>query len=280
MLQADTLEFMRDRDVRRFTSAYDQDRVVIDTTLKLSDPPKWDNFENNHFAMRRRLVAIWLKAANLLITRNRAGKRLAKIKQKLKQEGVKSRADARRFVVEDWKNALNIKVVENEAEDNIENIKFRFTFSLQAVQSAQMKLPLEYETNIASFMEKVEANPPINFDDLASFDHVEPLDFEIQKYQKIPLAQVSTFDPLDSDKIFRPGCEYESILKQRRGEPDLEKLQFSAFEQQKLLRKDKKDIVSGAIVNMPKTFLKPLDYSIDLLVRAHPTLRDYTDLSR
>lgn len=130
MLQADTLEFMRDRDVRRFTSAYDQDRVVIDTTLKLSDPPKWDNFENNHFAMRRRLVAIWLKAANLLITRNRAGKRLAKIKQKLKQEGVKSRADARRFVVEDWKNALNIKVVENEAEDNIENIKFRFTFSL------------------------------------------------------------------------------------------------------------------------------------------------------
>ena len=115
--------------------------------------------------------------------------------------------------MEDWKNALNIKVVENEAEDNIENIKFRFTFSLQAVQSAQMKLPLEYETNIASFMEKVEANPPINFDDLASFDHVEPLDFEIQKYQKIPLAQVSTFDPLDSDKIFRPGCEYESILK-------------------------------------------------------------------
>lgn len=31
---------------------------------------------------------------------------------------------------------------------------------------------------------------------------------------------------------------------------------------------------------MPKTFLKPLDYSIDLLVRAHPTLRDYTDLRR
>jgi hypothetical protein len=26
---------------------------------------------------------------------------------------------------------------------------------------------------------------------------------------------------------------------------------------------------------MPKTFLKPFDYSIDLLVRAHPTLREY-----
>jgi hypothetical protein len=27
-------------------------------------------------------------------------------------------------------------------------------------------------------MEKVEANPPISFDDLQPFEHVEPLDFE------------------------------------------------------------------------------------------------------
>jgi len=42
-----------------------------------------------------------------------------------------------------------------------------------------LKLPLEYETNISSFMEKVDANPPINFDDLVPFDSMEPLDFEI-----------------------------------------------------------------------------------------------------
>jgi hypothetical protein len=46
------------------------------------------------------------------------------------------------------------------------------------------------------------------------------------KYVKFPLAQMSNFDPLEADKIFRPGCEYESILKQRRGEPELEKTQF------------------------------------------------------
>jgi hypothetical protein len=26
---------------------------------------------------------------------------------------------------------------------------------------------------------------------------------------------------------------------------------------------------------MPKTFLKPFDYSIDLLIKSHPTLREY-----
>jgi len=43
-----------------------------------------------------------------------------------------------------------------------------------------------------------------------------------------------------------------------------------------LLKKDKKDIVSGANVAMASSFLKPIDYSVDLLVRSHPTLREYT----
>jgi hypothetical protein len=50
---------------------------------------------------------------------------------------------------------------------------------------------------------------------------------------------------------------------------------MEAHHQMQLLKKDKKDVVSGANVEMPITFLKPIDYSIDLLVKAHPTLREY-----
>ena len=57
---------------------------MVDTDLELHDKPKWDAFENNHFAMRRRLVGIFLRASNKLITRLRAGKRLKKIREKLK----------------------------------------------------------------------------------------------------------------------------------------------------------------------------------------------------
>jgi len=52
-------------------------------------------------------------------------------------------------------------------------------------------LPLEYETNIASFLEKVEANPPTNFDDLDVFDPLEMLDFEVQAYETIPIPAMS-----------------------------------------------------------------------------------------
>lgn len=46
--------------------------------------------------------------------------------------------------------------------------------------TSDLKLPLEYETNIASFMETIECSPVINFDDLVVFEDIEALDFEIE----------------------------------------------------------------------------------------------------
>ena len=50
---------------------------------------------------------------------------------------------------------------------------------------------------------------------------------------------------------------------------------MAAHVQMELLKQSEKDIVSGANVAMPRNFTKPLDYSIDLLIRTHPTLRQY-----
>jgi hypothetical protein len=53
-----------------------------------------------------------------------------------------------------------------------------------------------------------------------------------------------------------------------------------AHEQQKLLKRDKKEIVSAAIVKMPASFLKPFDYTVEKVIRSdcHPSLRDYVCL--
>ena len=59
--------------------------------------------------MRRRLVGIFLKVSNKVITRLRTGKRLEKIKNKLAEHNIRNRADCRKMVSEDCKNALNIR---------------------------------------------------------------------------------------------------------------------------------------------------------------------------
>jgi uncharacterized protein YpuA (DUF1002 family) len=70
-----------------------------------------------------------LKVSNKLITRMRAGKRLTKIKERFKSENVKSKADAKRMVQEDWKTAQNVRLTDDDTEDNIANVKFKFCFN-------------------------------------------------------------------------------------------------------------------------------------------------------
>jgi hypothetical protein len=42
----------------------------------------------------------------------RAGKRLRKIRERLNNENIKSKADAKKMVVDDWKRAQNVRVVD------------------------------------------------------------------------------------------------------------------------------------------------------------------------
>ena len=67
--------------------------------------PKWDAFENNHFAMRRRLVSIFLRSANKIISRLRAGRRLTKIRNWIESNGIRTREDMKVKVAEDFKQA-------------------------------------------------------------------------------------------------------------------------------------------------------------------------------
>mmetsp|Transcript_31597 Transcript_31597/g.48307 ORF Transcript_31597/g.48307 Transcript_31597/m.48307 type:complete len:236 (-) Transcript_31597:967-1674(-) len=172
------LDTMRMEDIHRFAVEVNKDKVVIPTTVNIQARPKWDVYQNNHFAMRKRLVGIFLKVANKQIIRMRAGKRLQAIKRRFQEMKISSREDCKKMVAEDWKLSLNVRQgVSEEETENIQNVAFKFSFKKKEIQS-DIKLPLEYETNIASFMEKIDAQPVINFDDLEVFDPIEQLDFE------------------------------------------------------------------------------------------------------
>ena len=190
---------MRKKDCRRFNIKTDGDMVVVDTTsgADITNQPKWDHFENNHFAMRRRLVGIFLRVSNKLISQLRAGKRLMKIKKWIEEHEIRSREDMKRCVAADHKRAINMQLTdgdENE-KDDIRNVAFDFRFSAASIKNSMSKLPLEYETNMASFMEKVEISPCIGFDDLIPFEPLEQLDFEAENYNPFPIAAMSFFDP-------------------------------------------------------------------------------------
>ena len=103
----------------------------------------------------------------------------------------------RNRVSEDFKEAQNTRLIDEDgqSQNNIANIRFIFKFNANVLSRAILKMPLAYETNSATLLEKVEANPPTNFDDLEEFDPLEVLDFEIQNYQPQGIPAMSQYDP-------------------------------------------------------------------------------------
>ena len=95
------------------------------------------------------------------------------------------------MIREDWKNAQN--VLDQQSE-----IQFEFKFQKQNFIISH--LPVQYEASISSFKEKVDAYPPTAFDDMVPFRDIEQLDFEINRYEKLPLPGGSNYIPIEEDK--------------------------------------------------------------------------------
>jgi hypothetical protein len=114
-----------------------------------------------------------------MLCKIRAGKRLAKLKAWIHVNNIKSRYEMTIKVMEDYRKAIKAGVVEiDDGSDHIRNTRFAFVFNGDNIKASMMKLPLQYEANMSSFLEKIEANPPTNFDDLVPFDPLEVLEFE------------------------------------------------------------------------------------------------------
>ena len=156
------------------------------------------------------------------------------------------------MVAEDWKTAQNVVF---DAESHVE-----FVFNAAPEQLFFQRLPLEYEANISSFKEKVEAAAPSSFDDLVQFPPIECLEFEVHNYHEFQVPPMSHYAPVEAEKPLRPGCEHEYALRSMRGDPDT-------------LEKEPEELS----VAMPSSFSKPFSFPKENLILPHPTLRCYVD---
>ena len=122
---------MRTKDCHRFATEINNDKVVVPTDNQIASVPKWDVFRNNPFTMRKRLLDIFLKVANKLILRRRAGQRLTKLKKAFLDNNVTNRKECKKWVADDWKQAAlsNIQGDDPSALENIENIRYTLHFT-------------------------------------------------------------------------------------------------------------------------------------------------------
>ena len=80
--------------LKQYEKDEDRDRIRInaknrgcikDLEREIFVKPKWDVYKNDQFSLRQRYMDLFLKAANTILTRIRADKRLRLIKQKFEE---------------------------------------------------------------------------------------------------------------------------------------------------------------------------------------------------
>lgn len=96
------------------------------------------------------------------------------------------------------------------------------------------------------------------------FKELEPLDFEINRYEKIIYSGSSNYIPIEEDKPTWTGQEHESVSKWAPwGDPD-------TFEMKEELW----------VINMPEALIKPLDFPGSQLICPHQTIRSFIPFTK
>ena len=96
------------------------------------------------------------------------------------------------------------------------------------------------------------------------FWELEPLDFEINRYEKILYNGSSNYIPIEEDKPAWSGQEHESVSKRAPwGDPD-------TYEEKEEIR----------VINMPEALVKPLDYPGSQLICPRQTIRSFIPFTK
>ncbi len=238
---------LRKLDCGRTDVVKDVDKVIYDVKERPIPEPSWDEYTNDELALRQLSLKKLVRAANTLIIRRRADKRIKLIKQKLQQNNVRTREEAKKLVNWDWKQA------DITGYGQTDFIPFEVNISASDVKPVEVLI--EYESPLEEFKQKLQIVPQYSFDTLQPLNYMEPQEFRVINYSDFTVPVVSHYLYPELERETRPGAEeeYASILP--RGEAGQLK-----------------------VIDLPENCYKPQVNDPVSHVRPHPTLRAYTNL--
>lgn len=163
----------------------------------------FDETKNDVFAVRRMILKKFMKFASMVVIQNRAGRRLAKIKELLSK--AKTREDVKRLVEKDWQKA------ENRGFNEKTKIDFSFNFNQAVVESS--RLPQQFDQKTDDMNLVFELTPTFGFDDFATIERLKPSDVDIMEYKNVDPLLLRPYPPIMSHIPYRTGSEEEYTFR-------------------------------------------------------------------
>ena len=252
------VDFNCQMDKNRHKPELDKEKCIIDRDQEFYLKPNFNSNQNDNFFKTRHYFKMFLKGLTKIVMRKRAEDRLKKLNEMLSKNNIKNKETFANFCDKDWIDFFSKDQQSANDENNFNFLQMKF-IPPQLLYREKVWLTNEYSIN--SLKQNIPHENNINLEEYETLKDLERNDLEVINYNKFENPGLTQFDLNLGEKIIRPSCESENLIREERGDTEFDPLKH-------------KDYFEIPEKQLEHIFTEPGD-----LIFNNPLLKNYTPIN-
>ena len=247
-------------DKGRHKPELDKEKCVIDRDQEYYLKPNFNSNQNDNFFKTRHYFKIFLKGITKVIIRKRAEQRIKKLNEMLNKHSIRNKESFANYCDQDWINFFSKDQQSVNDDKSFNFMQMKFIPPQKLLLREKVWLTNEYSLN--SLKQNIPHENNINLEEYETLKDLERNDLQVINYNKFENPGLTQFDINLGEKVIRPSCESENLIRKERGDTEFDPLKH-------------KELFELSDKFMEHIYTEPKD-----LIFGNPLLKNYKSLNK
>ena len=247
-------------DKGRHKPELDKEKCVIDRDQEYYLKPNFNSNQNDNFFKTRHYFKIFLKGITKVIIRKRAEQRIKKLNEMLNKHSIRNKENFANYCDQDWINFFSKDQQSVNDDKSFNFMQMKFIPPQKLLLREKVWLTNEYSLN--SLKQNIPHENNINLEEYETLKDLERNDLQVINYNKFENPGLTQFDINLGEKVIRPSCESENLIRKERGDTEFDPLKH-------------KELFELSDKFMEHIYTEPKD-----LIFGNPLLKNYKSLNK
>ena len=209
-------------DKGRHKPELDKEKCVIDRDQEYYLKPNFNSNQNDNFFKTRHYFKIFLKGITKVIIRKRAEQRIKKLNEMLNKHNIRNKQSFANYCDQDWINFFSKDQQSVNDDKSFNFMQMKFIPPQKLLLREKVWLTNEYSLN--SLKQNIPHENNINLEEYETLKDLERNDLQVINYNKFENPGLTQFDINLGEKVIRPSCESENLIRKERGDTEFDPL--------------------------------------------------------
>ncbi len=214
-------------DKSRHKPELDKEKCIIDRDQEYYLKPNFNSNQNDNFFKTRHYFKIMLKGMTKVIIRKRAEQRIKKLNDMLNKHNIRNKEIFANYCDQDWINFFSKDQQSVNDDKSFNFMQMKFIPPQKLLLREKVWLTNEYSLN--SLKQNIPHENNINLEEYETLKDLERNDLQVINYNKFENPGLTQFDINLGEKIIRPSCESEDLIRKERGDTEFNPLKHKEF---------------------------------------------------